>query len=439
MSQRVRIHSVKIAGLVYVGEVNEADLWTSNPVEVMNWLADGWRGLYNNFRSQRFGSDIPLTPSQYRHSTSYRKALPSSIMQGTKWLEQGDWFGALRAIKTVGHGGVPRFKRLKDGRTFATSGSGYTSVHRLSKHRGELLVTGKNPATQHGPGINAHWSVSIRFNWSQEIRAYTSARVNLTRGTISFVNEPLPIQRSSTGSVIGIDVGITHTLSSSNGEFFDIPRPSASQALEYKNLQKKMARQDRVNLERGGKTAKFGSKRRQKTVAKIGELASKQTRRRSDWIDKVTTVLVQEHDIIVLENLRPGKMSRKGRDKQSLNRGILESCWGKFQSTLSYKVRLAEVQIMWVNPAYTSQACHECGHIARENRESQAAFLCVSCGYMANADINAALNILNRGLVSINGVGQTLERGAQIRPLENALALSVGTSVESLTSEAEVT
>ena len=56
-----------------------------------------------------------------------------------------------------------------------------------------------------------------------------------------------------------------------------------------------------------------------------------------------------------------------------------------------------------VPAAYTSQTCHECGHIAKENRESQAIFKCVKCGYEANADVNAAKNILSRALTKTGG------------------------------------
>ena len=56
-----------------------------------------------------------------------------------------------------------------------------------------------------------------------------------------------------------------------------------------------------------------------------------------------------------------------------------------------------------VPAAYTSQACHECGHVAKKNRESQAVFKCVECGYRANADVNAAMNILSRALIQTGG------------------------------------
>lgn len=60
-------------------------------------------------------------------------------------------------------------------------------------------------------------------------------------------------------------------------------------------------------------------------------------------------------------------------------------------------------RLVLVPAAYTSQACHKCGHVAKGNRESQAVFKCVRCGYRANADINAAKNILGRALIQTGG------------------------------------
>ena len=60
-------------------------------------------------------------------------------------------------------------------------------------------------------------------------------------------------------------------------------------------------------------------------------------------------------------------------------------------------------KLVIVPAAYTSQACHQCGHVAKENRDSQAVFHCVECGYEANADVNAAMNILGRALSETGG------------------------------------
>ncbi|MCY3853630.1 MAG: transposase [Gammaproteobacteria bacterium] len=86
---------------------------------------------------------------------------------------------------------------------------------------------------------------------------------------------------------------------------------------------------------------------------------------------------------------KPGKSVKA---KSTLNREIASSGWGRLRRMLEYKVCRVEV----VNPAYTSQRCHQCGHMAEENRRKER-FECVSCGYAGNADINAAFNILALG------------------------------------------
>jgi transposase len=69
------------------------------------------------------------------------------------------------------------------------------------------------------------------------------------------------------------------------------------------------------------------------------------------------------------------------------------------RSFLEYKARLAGVPLVCVDPAYTSQACNECGHTERGNRRSQSEFVCKGCGHVAHADINAALNLRSRAVV----------------------------------------
>jgi putative transposase len=84
----------------------------------------------------------------------------------------------------------------------------------------------------------------------------------------------------------------------------------------------------------------------------------------------------------------PGKNVRA---KAGLNLGgILANGWGLLVTRLEQK---APGRVVKVNPAYTSQRCSACGHVAKDNRESQAVFLCVACGYTGNADVNAAINI----------------------------------------------
>ena len=88
------------------------------------------------------------------------------------------------------------------------------------------------------------------------------------------------------------------------------------------------------------------------------------------------------------------------RQKAGLNRGILASGWGLLVRRLEDK---APGRVEKVRPAYTSQRCSACGHIAAGSRESQALFRCVACRYACNADVNAARNIAAGHAVTARG------------------------------------
>lgn len=84
--------------------------------------------------------------------------------------------------------------------------------------------------------------------------------------------------------------------------------------------------------------------------------------------------------------------------KAGLNKSINDAGWGIFLRVLFAKAESAGRQVIAVDPRHTSQRCAQCGHTAAGNRVSQAAFRCLACGHQANADVNAAINILRAGL-----------------------------------------
>ena len=76
-----------------------------------------------------------------------------------------------------------------------------------------------------------------------------------------------------------------------------------------------------------------------------------------------------------------------------LNRVLQNAALARLAKHIEYKAELASVTWVEVPAAYTSQRCHQCGHTARDNRESQAVFRCKGCGWSGNADTNAAVNV----------------------------------------------
>ncbi|MBB5293315.1 IS605 OrfB family transposase [Deinococcus metallilatus] len=125
-------------------------------------------------------------------------------------------------------------------------------------------------------------------------------------------------------------------------------------------------------------------------------------RQRLDFHHKAARSLVNQHDLIAHEDLNV-----KGMGQGNLARSIHDVGWGQFLNLLSLKAADAGRRVIGVDPRFTSQRCSKCGHTEKANRRSQAVFVCVSCGHEANADHNAALNILGRAAPSgHNGRGQ---------------------------------
>ena len=448
MSQKVRIDGVRHAGAsVFLG-VDHCDnpCWTRNPERIMAWLCDGWRSRFNQRREQRPRStpvkddatgeitdwtEEPLggpnisplmSDSQARTSCLWMAGIPSAVLASTNRIENTEWFAGLKRKKTIG-GRIPGFKSRRRGLGFVcwrnASKTGNAIFRKTGRKSGVVVITGMNPTRWVKPGEKAHWRVIIHVRVSQPIRPYTSVHVDWTHKSLTFTNMPLPLPRIGDG-VIGIDRGCVHTLALSDGIFMDMPKPSKAELKRLRYLQRRMSRQDRVNEARGGRTAKFASKRRQKTLSQFNALQGRIVRRRNDWIEKTTTSLAKANVLVALEDLdvqamtkrpkpkpdpdKPGRYLHNGaKAKAGLDRSILSNNWSRLMKRLKDKMDANGGRFILVPAAYTSQACHKCGHVAKKNRESQAVFECVECGYKANADINAAMNILSRALDKTGG------------------------------------
>jgi putative transposase len=260
-------------------------------------------------------------------------------------------------------------------------------VRRLSRHVGELWIP------------KAGW---VRFRWSRAVPAAKSYRVTLDRAGrwhLAFAALPAPIAGPGAGKVVGIDRGITVSAALSTGETLTLPRLGSPRQRRLRRLQRKLAR------------AKRGSARRARVKLAIAKAKARQADIRKDWAEKTSTDLARRFDLIRVENLNIRGMTRSAKgtlkkpgsrvaQKAGLNRGILASSWGLLVRRLQDK---APGRVEKVSPAYTSQRCSACGHVAAESRKSQALFACVACGFACNADVNAARNIAAGHAVTARG------------------------------------
>jgi putative transposase len=197
-------------------------------------------------------------------------------------------------------------------------------------------------------------------------------------------------------SIIGIDVGIAKFATLSDGTIFE---PVNS----FKKHQQRLARYQRSM----SRKKKFSSNWK-KAKLKINKLHTRIANVRKDYLHKTTTTISQNHAIVCIEDLKIKNMSKSAngtiekpgrnvRAKSGLNRSILDQGWFEFRRQLEYKQVWNGGEVLAAPARNTSRKCNICGHTAADNRTSQAIFKCTACGHEANADVNAALNILAAG------------------------------------------
>ncbi|HLN69039.1 MAG TPA: transposase [Streptosporangiaceae bacterium] len=261
-------------------------------------------------------------------------------------------------------------------------------VRRLSRKVGQVWVP------------KAGW---VRFRWSRavppEVKSYRVRMDRAGRWHVAFAAVPEPVPAPGTGEVVGIDRGVVVSAALSTGELLHCPALAGRERIRLRRLQRMLARAAR------------GSSRRGRVRHAVARLRARETDRRKDWAEKTSTDLARRFDVIRVEDLKIGNMTRsaKGtpespgrnvRQKAGLNRGILRSGWGLLVRRLEEK---APGRVEKIKPHYTSQRCSACGQVDRDSRESQAVFRCTACGFACHADVNAAINIAAGHAVTARG------------------------------------
>ena len=261
-------------------------------------------------------------------------------------------------------------------------------VRRVSRKVGQVWVP------------KAGW---VRFRWSRAVppgaKSYRVTWDRAGRWHVAFAVIPDPVPAPGNGQAVGIDRGVAVAAALSTGELLRCPGLTGRERVRLRRLQRKLARAAR------------GSNRRGRVRHAIARLRARETDRRKDWAEKTSTGIARRFDVIRVEDLQIGNMTRlaKGarddpgrnvRQKAGLNRGILRSGWGLLVRRLEDK---APGRVEKIKPALTSQRCSACGQVDRDSRESQAVFRCTACGFACHADVNAAINIAAGHAVTVRG------------------------------------
>jgi putative transposase len=300
--------------------------------------------------------------------------------------------------------GYPRFKGVGhfDSVTFPRDGDGcrWDSAPHDRQMRLRLQGVGHIRVHQHRPVQGRVKTVTVKRE---------GRRWYVVLACDDVPQETLP----ATGATVGIDMGTTHFLTTSQGEHEPNPRFLDTMAEELAEAQRHLATFPKRTRQR--------TKRHRAAARKVARLYAKVRRQRLDFHHKTARRLIRDNEVIAHERLNTAGMTKTpapkpdpGQDgaflpngaaaKAGLNRSILDASWGQFLTILANKAESAGRLVIEVDARNTSRTCPPslggCGHVAKENRLTQAKFQCTTCGFTANADHVGAANVLNRaGLV----------------------------------------
>jgi len=194
--------------------------------------------------------------------------------------------------------------------------------------------------------------------------------------------EKRPLER--TGKVVGIDLGVEKLVTTSDGVVIENPKVFDKVERRIKILQKSLSRK------------KKGSRNYEKVRKKLAKIHEYVKNLMNDYIHKVTSWLIEQYDEIYVEDLDVREMVEDSESKV-LRKHILHSNFSRFMSHLSYKAERAGRRVVKVDPRNTSKTCARCGYVKKDLTLIDRVFVCPKCGWVADRDYNASLNILRAG------------------------------------------
>ncbi|AOY82690.1 RNA-guided endonuclease TnpB family protein [Moorena producens JHB] len=213
-------------------------------------------------------------------------------------------------------------------------------------------------------------------------------------------------EKSSTGKIVGIDVGIKDLAISFDG----------IQTKKYENPQHLRKHQRRLAIEqRRLSKKKKGSSNRKKQIKKVARLHERVSNARQDHLHKVSRTIVNENQVVVVENLNVRGMVRN----RKLAKSISDTALGMFVNFLYYKLERSGKVLVEIDRWFpSSKLCSNCGHKMDKMPLKVREWQCPKCGYNHDRDINAAKNIRAEGIRILNIADGTAVKacGADVRP-----------------------
>ncbi len=288
-------------------------------------------------------------------------------------------------------GGYPRFKSCHAIRQAYT---GRSVCRVLAKRRVKL------------PKLGSIRTSKTTLLANDKIKCYTVCLKPTGRYYLSLqVAVEAPEHLRKTGKAVGIDVGVASLAISSDGIKYETfnAKWAEKQATNWQSKYAKRKHQATVTVCQWNHNHKAFKKELsdyqnwQRAQQQKARYQVKVANQRKDYLHKLTTTLVKQYDVIVIEDLKAKNLQKN----HCLAKAIANASWYQFRTMLAYKCAWYGKRLMVVKPNYTSQICSHCGYHSGPKPLQIREWTCPSCGNHHDRDINAAVNILHQGLKAI--------------------------------------
>lgn len=381
----INLFSVQNQSIVTLTRTYQFRIWPSrDQIEAFEHWLDLTRNLYNAALEQRRevyrnrGKSLSYF-DQSREIKILRRELPeyagvnSQLLHSVLQRLDRAFRAFFRRIKAGEKPGYPRFKSYRRWDSLAFKDNGW----KYDGGKASLKVT------------NIGW---LRVMAYRELPCKPK-RITITRKAdgwyASFIcTEVEIVPLPATGRKIGIDLGLSNLVTTSDGKIMGDIGPAVRAERRLRRAQKALSRK------------KKGSRRREKARQILARRWLDLTRARKAQLDIISRRLVDECDVIVLEDLNIQGMLAGGF--RGLRRNIGLASWGELQRMITYKAEEAGRRAVLCNPRGTSQECCRCGTVVPKDLNVRV-HDCPACGLVLDRDRNAAINILHRGLRLLRG------------------------------------